>query len=966
MNRDSAPGRGLAHAAAALILLWAAACGDGTTEPPPAPNRAPAPSGSIPPETVAAGETVAVNMASYFADPDGDPLTYAAASSNAATASVSVSGSVVTVTAVARGEVAVTVTARDPGGLSAQHVFTVTVPNQGPVAADTVPAQTVFAGETVVVELSGYFNDPDGDALTHEAESASADVATVEVAGTAMTIAGAAPGATSVTVIAADPAGLSAQQTVGVTVPNRGPVAAGTIPAQSVERGETVAVDVSAAFSDPDGETLSYAAASSNTGVATVAAADGSMTVSGVEVGTVTITVTATDPGQLSAQQRFPATVTGSKPGAPLVISGVRPSVLVEGGSATISGSGFSATAAENRVSVGGAAATVTSASPTNLSITVPRADCLPPRRAELRVSVESRSDARTVGVTPLSREDMDLPANWYRYSTPGDGCVHLPGGASGAEYLIGVVSTSEAPSSLAPVTLSGTPGDVTIVTAASQTIASAGGGTGFVRKAPFESLAAGGAAARTPPSADARFEALRLGADSLRVRRIAAQNEMMARNQALLRELGRSSLPRVAADQSRQLAAGDTITLYAEYADSRWSCSDARQVTAEVRLVGNHTIWLDDVANPSGTFANSEFAELDAFYGTNIKSVLDSYFGGLSDVDGNGRVLILMTQEVNRAENTAGYVFPGDLYSSAGCATSNHAEIFYGQVPDPAGVVGDPWTKEQVLAEYPSLIAHEITHVVQSGAQVLSTAGRKTSWEMEAGATLAEQLVSHRLSGHGSGRDLGYAEYSASRAWHWKWVEGMSLFFGWDPEERGGRVRYAPEQCSWVGTPDEGNSGPCKRPYLAVYGVPSMVFRYAMDRWGGDYPGGEEALMRRLTQSPMTGFASLEDVSSWESEQILADFYITLWMDLNGYGTYGMTSWDLRDVFSRLPAEAQLRPYTSNSTQPRVSASVRAGSSLYLHWTPIGSLSPTAIKVTSASGGSVPGHMSVWALRIR
>ena len=130
------------RAATALLVLWTAACGDGGTgpAPAPAPNRAPLASGSISPQTVVAGQTVMVNVASYFTDPDGDALIFTAASSNAATASVSVSGSVVTVTAAARGIATVTVTARDPGGMSAQLTFTVTVPNQAPVAVDAVPA----------------------------------------------------------------------------------------------------------------------------------------------------------------------------------------------------------------------------------------------------------------------------------------------------------------------------------------------------------------------------------------------------------------------------------------------------------------------------------------------------------------------------------------------------------------------------------------------------------------------------------------------------------------------------------------------------------------------------------------------------------------------------------------------------------------------------------------------------------
>ena len=198
-----------------------------------------------------------------------------------------------------------------------------------------------------------------------------------------------------------------------------------------------------------------------------------------------------------------------------------------------------------------------------------------------------------------------------------------------------------------------------------------------------------------------------------------------------------------------------------------------------------------------------------------------------------------------------------------------------------------------------------------------------------------------------------------------------MAQFFGWDYRGDGaGRISGAPEECSWVGTPDEGNAGPCLLDGREIYGVPSMVLRYAMDRWGGDYLGGERALMRRLTQSPARGFASLVDVSperSWRPEQILADFYITLWADLQGWGALGMTTWDLQDVFSRLPENWQLQPNTSSASAPRLTGRrVRAGSSLYFHWTPTGALSPTTIKVTSRGGGRVPDHISVWTLRVR
>ena len=587
-----------------------------------------------------------------------------------------------------------------------------------------------------------------------------------------------------------------------------------------------------------------------------------------------------------------------------------------------------------------------------------------------------SRSDARTVGVTPRSLE-TEPGSFWLTYG--GRGCLHLAGDASGGEYLIGVVSSSEDPASLTGVTLTGTPWDASAVAEGGRIVVAAEkwageetsqGAMAALAQGPFSASAAFApqpALPMAPASAGGGIGDWPLAADTLRMRRARAHNEIMARNKALLRRLGRTTRPARAAAR-RDLQVGDTLTLYG---DRGRTCASGGQVRAIVRLVGTSSIWLDDRDNPAGTFTDSELANLDAFYSANIKGVHDDYFGALSDVDGNGRFLVLMTKEANRAD-VGGWVSWADLYPRERCATSNHAEIFYGKVPDPQGSVGDAVTKEDVLEYYPELIAHEVAHLVQANAQVLGNAGWKTTWEDEGGATLAEQLVAYRIFGHGSGQELGWAAYNysaESRNWYWDWLGDMAAFFGRDWRGDGtGRISRAPEECSWVGREREGNSGPCLG--RQVYGVPSMVLRYAMDRWGDDYPGGERALMRRLTASPVVGFNSLVDVSpdkAWRTEQILTGFYIALWLDLQGWTTYGMTTWDLQDIFGKLPESWQLRPYTSSSRTPRLTGRrVRAGSSLYFHWTPTGALSPTSIKVTLPSGGRLPNHISVWALRVR
>ena len=275
--------------------------------------------------------------------------------------------------------------------------------------------------------------------------------------------------------------------------------------------------------------------------------------------------------------------------------------------------------------------------------------------------------------------------------------------------------------------------------------------------------------------------------------------------------------------------------------------------------------------------------------------------------------------------KNLRGWVWFADLYSSDQCATSNQAEIFYGRVPDPDGVFGHAWTKQQTLDYYPSLLTHEIAHLVQGAADVFGGADYAT-WELEGGATLSEQLVAYRLFGHGSGRNLGYAAYQRGFDWYHEWVSGLARFLGSDSDDptHSRRIPNAPEECSWMGRPEEGNDGPCTNAFRAVYDVPSVELRYAMDRWEDDYSGGEQALMRRLTRSPTKGLASLADVSGWPAEQILADFYIALWLDLNGWTPTAWrpgTSTTFGTVFRRAPSFDPGHPHPPSSTGSGISA---------------------------------------------
>jgi sugar lactone lactonase YvrE len=110
---------------------WFASCQSGTD-----PNQAPMTSG-IPNQIILVGQAYQLNLNNYFSDPDGQSLTYSA---TGLPAGLNVNGSFISGTPSMTGVSSVQVTALDPGGLSAQTSFQLTVN----------PAPTIPSGFTIV------------------------------------------------------------------------------------------------------------------------------------------------------------------------------------------------------------------------------------------------------------------------------------------------------------------------------------------------------------------------------------------------------------------------------------------------------------------------------------------------------------------------------------------------------------------------------------------------------------------------------------------------------------------------------------------------------------------------------------------------------------------------------------------------------------------------------------------------
>ncbi|MCY3603570.1 MAG: Ig-like domain-containing protein [Chloroflexi bacterium] len=298
-------------------------------------NRSPVPVGSIPDTLVTVGDSITGDASEYFSDPDGDELSYRATSSNTSVATVRLSGSMGTVTAVAEGRATIRVTATDPGGLTAEQTFGVTVAgdtggdfetltglrvtNEGGVRLQ-IGGISLAVGNTGCLTGGGTYNGKRWDYhetwWQRDSGSGWRDVAgtkkTGSLCGYNLTTASSGKYRLVGDITAAGVRGKYKSEnevTVGGGGSNRSPVTVGTIPAATVKAGESTSVNASSYFSDPDGDALTYTASSSRTSVATAGVSGRTVTVDGVAEGTATIRITATDPGGLSAVQTFGLTV---------------------------------------------------------------------------------------------------------------------------------------------------------------------------------------------------------------------------------------------------------------------------------------------------------------------------------------------------------------------------------------------------------------------------------------------------------------------------------------------------------------------------------------------------------------------------------------------------------------------------------------------------------------------------------
>ncbi|MDE2763297.1 MAG: hypothetical protein OXK74_11015 [Gemmatimonadota bacterium] len=181
--------------------------------------------------------------------------------------------------------------------------------NRHPYVTEPFPPTTVFVGDTLTEVVSDNFTDPDGDELTYAASSTDSAVVDVTITGATLRMITKGKRRATVRAVATDDGGLSGVLNIRLTVGNRRPMIAESLPGSEWYIGEGAAYLLGDYFEDPDRDLLRYEAASSDGSVVSVHLAGDTLRLEALEWGDAEVAVTATDPQGLSVEQVIAAAV---------------------------------------------------------------------------------------------------------------------------------------------------------------------------------------------------------------------------------------------------------------------------------------------------------------------------------------------------------------------------------------------------------------------------------------------------------------------------------------------------------------------------------------------------------------------------------------------------------------------------------------------------------------------------------
>ena len=338
--------------------------------------------------------------------------------------------------------------------------------------------------------------------------------------------------------------------------------------------------------------------------------------------------------------------------------------------------------------------------------------------------------------------------------------------------------------------------------------------------------------------------------------------------------------------------------------------CSTDDMFDTVVRTIRDNVVILTGVGDDPG-FTDAEIRFFADQLDDQIYNNLVAYFGDFPDVNGDEKVVVVLTDKVGRSlRGLLGWVSVLNQLPKSVCAASNEMELFFGRTPD------DFMTVRLSRWVMPVTMAHELTHVIQlrpttDHRQSVESAvdSRLETWAAEGQAVLSEEIMGHIVLGNSPNQNYGWPTVENRVGNNARWYRSMvaeiedyllDRRYDFQSPESG------PGPCSWW----HSTSDPCQT--RLWYGVAWSFLRFVTDQLPTTI--NDTTFHQKIIDNSPTDY-TWETVAAEFPDKTLNDL-LTEWSamlslddnpDLNFEGIggfdspYSMKSWNFHSIFDGL-----------------------------------------------------------------
>ena len=726
-----------------------------------------------------------------------------------------------------------------------------------------------------------------------------------------------------------------------------------TLPPSIVAGQSTTLV---ATLKDKNGAALAgrvIAWTSSDTRIATI---DANGLLAALAAGSTTVTATSEGvAGQVTVVVAPPAGST------PPTITSITPAVLTPGATATITGANFVAGPGGTTVKVAGVAATVTSATATQLVVTLPAAGlpCATTQPVNVDVFTQAGTVTGKLTLAVATTRTLAVGTSLLLTSAGNLACNEL---STPGTYVVSVFNAATSRNNSSGFELKGTgplvsasqlgPGD-----AARSITVLAAPPTRHVSLDPARAAAA-----------HEHLQMLEHDLQLIRDLRPVVRNRRISASAAFAPGSRSSSLTPVPLD------VGSTAKINFNY--NTCSTPASPVITARVVYVGPKTIVLEDSASALAGKIDADMITLAKEFETVSFPLLLNFGNPLAwddSTDHNGRIIMLFTPKVNAAgAGLLGFVQSCDLFRPTDApqvSASNQAEIFYARAvtdtsPTSTSLNGRPqWRRDM-----PSVLIHESKHITAFAERFADPrpAVNEEVWLEEATAQVASELYGRAIHGNGWRTNSGYTGVlecevrpGTPACGQGNFVMGNHFLFLAD------FLQNFESKTILSGTDDND-----------IYGSSWMFVRWLTDTYGGTSEGN---FLRGIVQSVTTsGVVNVTTPSGKTWAELLSQFTLMLAADdLAGVSApFTEGSWNLpavyagynHDITNPPPASPLSMRQATFGTAFQASATLRGGGAILVKLATGVPSSTQLLDLHGATGAPLPAttNVGIAVLRIQ